>query len=58
MKKKKTIIIIIAMLVIIFITSLVISKNNENTIRKRNISKVDYNFTLNFIKEELLMVYL
>ena len=51
MKKKKTIIIIIAMLVIIFITSLVISKNNENTIRKRNISKVDYKFTLNFIKE-------
>ena len=51
MKKKKTVIIIIAMLVIIFITSLVISKNNENTIRKRNISKVDYNFTLNFIKE-------
>jgi len=51
MKKKKTVIIIIAMLVIIFITSLVISKNNENTIRKRNISKVDYKFTLNFIKE-------
>ena len=51
MKKKKTIIIIIAMLVIIFITSLVISKNNENIIRKRNISKVDYKFTLNFIKE-------
>ena len=51
MKKKKAVIIIIAMLVIIFITSLVISKNNENTIRKRNISKVDYKFTLNFIKE-------
>ena len=51
MKKKKAVIIIIAMLVIIFITSLIISKNNENTIRKRNISKVDYKFTLNFIKE-------
>ena len=51
MKKKKTVIIIIAMLVIIFITSLIISRNNENTIRKRNISKVDYKFTLNFIKE-------
>ena len=51
MKKKKAVIIIIAMLVIIFITSLVISKNNENTIRKRNISKADYKFTLNFIKE-------
>ena len=51
MKKKKTVIIIIAMLVIIFITSLIISRNNENTIRKRNISKADYKFTLNFIKE-------